>query len=283
MDPVTQFEATALPAGNSVGFSWVKPTASDFFGVRILRKTSDYPTGPEDEDAVLIYEGQDTRCRDYGDLGNGTTYYYAAYAFDNQVSRTYSAGTFVIGEPAFGLSVDALDLKEELYHIISEGLKNLGETKIAVRKAFTILPGDLPAVILLRIGEPEDQQYAGMVEDEWHDEAADEYVNWEAIERRETIEVIVISGKSSDQRDLLYQKVYSVLFAARDRLLYQGFKNPQLQGGADEDSYVEQRNLWLYVTPIMVSGVSPLRHSFRTEEIGSVTINNVRIQHASLG
>jgi hypothetical protein len=277
MDPVTQFEALALPAGNGVGLSWANPPDADFVGMRVLRKTSAYPEGPEDPDAELIYEGEDTRCRDYGELKNDTSYHYAAYAFDDQKPRNYTAPALIVGEPAYALTTDALSLKEELYHIISEGLGNLGVDGVTVRKGFAIRPADLPAVIIMRIGEPEEQQYAGMIEGEYHDQVEGEYVNWEATERRETVSVLVISGKSSDQRDELFQQVDSILFAARDRLLYQGFKNINRQGGADEDGYIEAYDLWLYMTPIMVSGVSPIRHSFRTDEIGSVSINKVRI------
>lgn len=74
--PVTSFKA--LGGNGQVSLSWTNPT-SDFFGTKILFKTTGYPTGPTD--GTAIYTGAGTSTIHSG-LINGTRYYYAAYAFD---------------------------------------------------------------------------------------------------------------------------------------------------------------------------------------------------------
>ena len=75
--PITNFIAEAQDS--AVKLTWVNPVDTDFAGVRIMRKTDGYPTGPSD--GTLIYSGGANTHTDTG-LVNGTTYYYRAFTFD---------------------------------------------------------------------------------------------------------------------------------------------------------------------------------------------------------
>ena len=65
--------------------TWGNPPDSDFAGVRIVRKTDSFPTGPND--GTLVYSGVGVSYDDT-QVTNGTTYYYGAFAFDaNPISH----------------------------------------------------------------------------------------------------------------------------------------------------------------------------------------------------
>jgi|GEM_PF-1376652 len=74
---VSNLQATA--GINSVNLSWTNPADLDFAGVKVLRKTGSYPSSVTD--GTVVYTGIGTSTTDNG-LTNGTTYYYAAFAYD---------------------------------------------------------------------------------------------------------------------------------------------------------------------------------------------------------
>ncbi|MDO8588670.1 MAG: glycoside hydrolase family 9 protein [Armatimonadota bacterium] len=91
--PVTSF--TATPGDTQNGLSWVNPGDADLAGVMIRFKTTGYPTGPTD--GTQCYSGLGTSTTHTG-LTNGTTYYYAAYAYDEVPN--YSTAAQASGIPA---------------------------------------------------------------------------------------------------------------------------------------------------------------------------------------
>jgi hypothetical protein len=82
---VSNFRATA--GDSQISLSWTNPPDPDFAGVKILRKTENFPSGPTD--GTLIYDGAGTSLVDPG-LTNGVTYYYGTFSYD-------SAGNFASG------------------------------------------------------------------------------------------------------------------------------------------------------------------------------------------
>lgn len=77
-----------------ITLSWTNPADADFAGVRILRKQGAYPANPTD--GTVVYSGTGNTYVDTG-LTNGTTYYYAAFSFDEVPN--YSSGATVTGTP----------------------------------------------------------------------------------------------------------------------------------------------------------------------------------------
>lgn len=100
---ITNFTATA--GVNLVMLSWENPTDDEgFVGVKIIRKTVDYPANVND--GIQVYSGfggsyadSDPTTRHYNefDLINGVTYYYKAFAYDR--AWNYSLGAEVTATP----------------------------------------------------------------------------------------------------------------------------------------------------------------------------------------
>jgi uncharacterized protein (TIGR03790 family) len=75
--PASNMQATA--GNTSASLTWTNPTDPDLAGVKIVRKTGSYPTNITD--GLLVYDGSLASLSNQG-LNNGTTYYYAAFAYD---------------------------------------------------------------------------------------------------------------------------------------------------------------------------------------------------------
>ncbi len=86
--PVTNFTAVAGDA--IVQLTWQNPTDTDWAGTRIVRKTGSAPTSPTD--GTIVFEGVGDNRMDIN-LANGTTYYYAAFAFDTSFNFASPAQT----------------------------------------------------------------------------------------------------------------------------------------------------------------------------------------------
>ena len=90
---VIQFSAT--PGNNRILLQWTNPTDLDFQGVRIMRKTTGFPTQPTDGD--LAYLGPDTSVLD-SNLQNDVTYYYSAFSYD--VANNFADGIPATATPS---------------------------------------------------------------------------------------------------------------------------------------------------------------------------------------
>ncbi|MBU1178548.1 S8 family serine peptidase [Patescibacteria group bacterium] len=87
-----------LSAGNGQAvLTWANPDDPNFSGVKIVRKESGNPQGPED--GTEVYRGQDTFHVDTG-LATETTYYYGAFSY-NEVGE-YSSGVYETAGPISG-------------------------------------------------------------------------------------------------------------------------------------------------------------------------------------
>ncbi len=74
---VTGFAATA--GASNISLAWTNPTDADFAGTRVMRRSDAYPA--THTDGTQVYEGTGTQAVDNA-VVSGTTYYYAAFAFD---------------------------------------------------------------------------------------------------------------------------------------------------------------------------------------------------------
>jgi len=104
--PVTGLGATA--GDTQVQLAWTNPGDADLAGIRVLRKTGSYPTSPTDgtvvlDDSVAPFA---TSVTDTG-LTNGTTYYYAVYAYDEVPN--YSTAATATATPQASGPVTLLD------------------------------------------------------------------------------------------------------------------------------------------------------------------------------
>ena len=90
--PVSNF--TADPENRQISLIWINPIEPDLYGIKILRKTSQFPQNPFD--GILVFDGIDTTFTDTS-LVNDTTYYYAAFAYDTVMN--YSIPANISGTP----------------------------------------------------------------------------------------------------------------------------------------------------------------------------------------
>ena len=79
IEPATNLTATPL-ASDRIELHWTNPSQADWKATRILRKLGSPPTHAED--GTIVYSGRNTEYVDTG-LAANTTYYYAAFAYDN--------------------------------------------------------------------------------------------------------------------------------------------------------------------------------------------------------
>jgi hypothetical protein len=98
--PPTNVNLTATPGDTVVLLQWSLPTEPDFAGVRLVRCEGGYPAGPND--CLLVYQGLANSALDTS-LINGTTYYYAAYAYDT--SGNFASGALATATPLAGIKL----------------------------------------------------------------------------------------------------------------------------------------------------------------------------------
>lgn len=92
MPPVTSFATTS--GYNQISLSWVNPTAANFANVKLLRKTTGYPTTPSD--GTIVYTGAGTSIID-SNLPSGTLQYYIIFVYDTM--GIYSSSSYQTGTP----------------------------------------------------------------------------------------------------------------------------------------------------------------------------------------
>lgn len=96
--PANPFQFTATGGDGVVTLTWTLPPDADLAGVRIVRRTDAFPTGPLD--GSFIYAGLGTSTLDTA-VTNGVTYFYAIYAFDTH--QNYSSGALDSATPQAAL------------------------------------------------------------------------------------------------------------------------------------------------------------------------------------
>lgn len=92
--PANPMNFTAIGENAVVHLLWTLPSDPDLAGVRIVRRTDTFPTGPLD--GSLVYVGLGTTTDDAA-VTNGTTYFYAIFAFDG--NGNYSSGAIDSATP----------------------------------------------------------------------------------------------------------------------------------------------------------------------------------------
>ncbi len=103
-------ELTVSSGHKEVAMSWTNPDAGDLAGVLVLRKSTGFPSGPDDPDAHVVLNALETGVTDSG-LVNGTTYYYTIWVHDG--SSAYSEGVSVEATPVAAGYID-IDVVSDL-------------------------------------------------------------------------------------------------------------------------------------------------------------------------
>ena len=78
----------AIPGDEQINLTWVNPDDASFAGVMIRRSDVDYP--PSTTSGIQLYNDIGVSYTDSG-LSNGTRYYYAAFAYDNDSNYSTAA------------------------------------------------------------------------------------------------------------------------------------------------------------------------------------------------
>ncbi|MFA5936100.1 MAG: fibronectin type III domain-containing protein [Patescibacteria group bacterium] len=92
--PANPFNFDATGGDSVVFLTWDLPPDPDLAGVRIVRRTDTFPTGPLD--GTLVFTGLATSTNDTN-VTNGITYYYGIFAFDS--NNNYSSGALDSATP----------------------------------------------------------------------------------------------------------------------------------------------------------------------------------------
>lgn len=96
-------------ADGDVMLSWVDPSDADFAYTRVLRREGEDPVGPDDPDALVVYEGTDGEFHDTG-IADGTEVHYAAFAVDENLN--WSDGAYATATVTDELSPEPVQFLE---------------------------------------------------------------------------------------------------------------------------------------------------------------------------
>jgi hypothetical protein len=77
--------------------SWTNPTDDDFAGVRILLCTDGFPSGPDDPDCEIVYDGTGETAEISG-LTNDVPYYVGIFSYDE--AGQFASGALASGTPS---------------------------------------------------------------------------------------------------------------------------------------------------------------------------------------
>jgi chitodextrinase len=137
--PANPFPFDATGGNGFVLLTWGLPPDPDLAGVRIVRRTDAFPTGPLD--GTLVYLGNGTSTVDMG-VTNGTTYFYAIFAFDG--NGNFSSGALDSATPM------AIIQPENTPATCSNGLDDDGDGNI------DCLDSDCSALLVCQAPLPEN-------------------------------------------------------------------------------------------------------------------------------
>lgn len=73
--------ASTTPGDRSIGLSWTNPADPDLARILVLRRERDWPDGPHDPRAAIVWNGPGGSCRDAG-VRDGVEYRYRVWALD---------------------------------------------------------------------------------------------------------------------------------------------------------------------------------------------------------
>jgi hypothetical protein len=186
---------------------------------RLLRRADDAFAGPDDEDALLVYDGVETGIIDVQALANGQVYYYRAYYL---VGDAWTPSATVSCTPAATFLDVSVDAKLTLRERLDDGLRALlGRGAIVHPKGhipvLTAPPSIddvvFPVVTLHLTSDAPQERGLGDVPN--HDTREVNVEKWTEHEGwLSRVQVAVIGWSlNSDERDLLRKAIRAVVLA----------------------------------------------------------------------
>lgn len=108
--PAAPADLEAVDGGDGDAFvTWTVPSDPDLDYTRLLRKEGEDPTGPDDPDAIIVYEGKEGEFHDVG-IADGTEVHYAAFAVDENCN--WSDGAFATVTVTDGIAPEPVQFLE---------------------------------------------------------------------------------------------------------------------------------------------------------------------------
>lgn len=106
--PLPSFLTEAAVSSERIDLKWTSSTSSGFAGTVIRYRTDQPPTGPNDGALLVVKGGAPGSVQTHSRTGltNGVTYYYAAYAYREDVSNYYSTSSNIFGTPSIKPDMD---------------------------------------------------------------------------------------------------------------------------------------------------------------------------------
>ena len=282
MNPVLGLESAVLTFGGGVRLYWINPVDPPdpdppFNKVKILRKTTNVFSGPNDPSAKVVYENgrgmistaqrplfvinddlDHARFReafDHADLTWNQTYYYAIYAMDAGASTVSTAVVLSVALPVFPTFED-VDLLDELRVFLRGFFKQaIGAQVLPVRAAITGLEisegpprrdqTQFPC-ISLHLAKKRPMQFAlGDILDTL-DDAGEHPVRRQGCITESTIEIVGWAGDNPETRHHLHRVLEAGLLAVKPLLSELGFSQLSWSGSYEEDVSCERYDIPMF-------------------------------------
>ncbi|RVT91419.1 hypothetical protein EOD42_22450 [Rhodovarius crocodyli] len=225
----------AHPAGNAVRVILAPPSGAASW--RVLRRTTDTITGPDDTGAVVVAEwGREEGFTDIQGLLNGTEVYYAVFYRDAAGAEILPRAPSAVAIPSYTARDTSVDVLAVLSDRFSKGLAQAVDAgkirpksgRVQVLCAPFVDPGktELPMVTIhLDSQQPSEFGLSGLLETEPLEGIGSDET--EGNLTRVTVNIIAVS-LNPDERNALGRLLSHIVVTNLDIFEQQGLQNPTL-------------------------------------------------------
>lgn len=261
-----------LPVGNAIRLLLTPPSGALYW--RVLRRTADAFTGPDDAGAVqVVDECTENAVLDTLALVNGVAYFYRAYSWNGSA---WTASETVTGTPAATYAGDTIDpqsivrdrLQLGLAVEIARGALKPQSGKIPVLTAPAALQEAVtfPAVSVHLEDDSTSQRSLGeMLFSDEHQDGAGGWIETEGWLSRVTLNVVGVS-LNSDERIALRQAIQRVITA--NLPVFDDHGLVQIEFSQRDIEQFSENNAPLYITSGVFTCMAP---SYVQNTVGEIT------------
>lgn len=225
-------DATPEPLGNALSLYW---KFDDARGIRILRRTDTNFSGPEDSDAHLVYEGEESGLLLDFPLENGTTYYYRAWTYNDlhQYSEEFYDAS---GTPNFALEGRVLPVEEVIAKFVKKAFDAVG-IKAEVLKAYPLQFNPLVPLVIVSSGEGGDEALTAGDMDFETEALEDPTITRTYHPHRQFRETVTLEllAPNADWRARMFRIMRQILLVLTNVLATWGYYRIQINWGPDLD------------------------------------------------